>query len=64
MTRYWAVAGAILSFLLVGFLVAEAFDVPLLADPTPGLARGGFLGAILAVALLTLDAALRCPRAS
>ena len=61
MTRYWAVAGAVLAFLLVGFLVAEAFDVPLLTDPTPGLARGGVLGAMLAVALLTVDAVLPVP---
>jgi hypothetical protein len=34
--RYLAVAGTVLAFLLTGFLVAEAFDLPLLADPTPG----------------------------
>jgi hypothetical protein len=61
MTRYWAVWGAILAFLLVGFLVAEALDVPLLADPIPWLTRGGLLGAILAVALLTVDAVLPVP---
>ena len=61
MTRYWAVAGTVLAFLLVGFLVAEAFDFPLLTDPTPWLARGGVLGAILAVALLTVDAVLPVP---
>lgn len=61
MTRYWAVAGTVLGLLLVGFLVAEAFDIPLLADPTPRLGRGGLPGALLAVALLTLDAVLPVP---
>jgi uncharacterized membrane protein YdjX (TVP38/TMEM64 family) len=61
MTRYWAVAGTVLAFLLVGFLVAEAFDFPLLADPTPRLARGGVPGALLTVALLTVDAVLPVP---
>jgi uncharacterized membrane protein YdjX (TVP38/TMEM64 family) len=61
MTRYWAVAGTVLAFLLVGFLVAEAFDFPVLVDPTPGLAGGGVLGAILVVALLTVDAVLPMP---
>jgi uncharacterized membrane protein YdjX (TVP38/TMEM64 family) len=61
MRRYWAVAGTVLAFLLVGFLVAEAFDFPLLVDPTPRLAGGGVLGAILAVALITVDAVLPVP---
>lgn len=61
MTRYWAVAAMVLALLLVGFLVAEAFDLPLLTDPTPELARGGVPGAILTVALLTVDAALPVP---
>ena len=61
MTRYWAVSGAILAFLLVGFLVAEALDVPLLADPIPWLTGGGLPGAILTVVLLTVDALLPVP---
>jgi uncharacterized membrane protein YdjX (TVP38/TMEM64 family) len=61
MARYWAVAGTVLAFLLVGFLVAEAFDLPLLADPTARLARGGVAGALLAVAVLTADAVLPVP---
>lgn len=61
MTRYWTVAGTVLGLLLVGFLVAEAFDIPLLADPTRRLGQGGMVGAILVVALLTLDAVLPVP---
>jgi uncharacterized membrane protein YdjX (TVP38/TMEM64 family) len=61
MARYWAVAGTVLAFLLVGFLVAEAFDLPVLADPTARLAQGGVAGALLAVALLTADAVLPVP---
>jgi hypothetical protein len=44
MTRYWAVAGTVLAFLLAGFLLAEAFDLPLLSDPTSQLAQGGGVG--------------------
>jgi uncharacterized membrane protein YdjX (TVP38/TMEM64 family) len=61
MTRYLAVAATVLALLLVGFLVAEAFDLPLLTDPTPELAQGGVPGAILAVALLAADAVLPVP---
>lgn len=59
--RYWAVAATVLAFLLVGFLVAEACNIPLFADPTPRLAHGGMLGAMLAVGLLTVDALLPVP---
>jgi uncharacterized membrane protein YdjX (TVP38/TMEM64 family) len=61
MARYWAVAATVLALLLVGFLVAEALDLSLLADPTARLARGGVPGAILTVALLTVDAVLPMP---
>jgi uncharacterized membrane protein YdjX (TVP38/TMEM64 family) len=61
MARFWAVAATVLVFLLAGFLVAEAFDIPLFADPTPRLAYGGVLGAMLAVGLLTVDAVLPVP---
>ena len=61
MTRYLAVVATVLALLLVGFLVAEAFDLPLLTDPTPGLARGGVPGAGLTVALLAADAVLPLP---
>ena len=61
MKQYWAIAGTVLAVLLAGFLVAEAVDFPLLADPTARLTRGGVLGAIFAVALLTVDAVLPVP---
>jgi uncharacterized membrane protein YdjX (TVP38/TMEM64 family) len=61
MTRYLAVVATVVALLLVGFLVAEALDLPLLTDPTPGLARGGVAGAILTVALLAIDAVLPVP---
>jgi uncharacterized membrane protein YdjX (TVP38/TMEM64 family) len=61
MTRYWAIVGTVLAVLLAGFLVAEAVGFPLLTDPTARLTRGGVLGAILAVALLTVDAVLPVP---
>jgi uncharacterized membrane protein YdjX (TVP38/TMEM64 family) len=61
MMRYWTVAGTVLGLLLVGFLVGEALDISPLADPTHRLGQGGMVGAILAVALLTLDAVLPVP---
>lgn len=61
MTRYWGVAGAVLVFLLAGFLIMESFDLPLLNDPTPGLAQAGPLAALLAVALLAGDGVLPVP---
>jgi uncharacterized membrane protein YdjX (TVP38/TMEM64 family) len=61
MRRYWAVAGTVLGLLLLGFLVGEALDIPLLADPTHRLGQGGMVGAILVVALLSLDAVLPVP---
>jgi len=63
MRRYWAVAGTVLGLLLLGFLVGEALDIPLLADPTHRLGQGGMVSAILVVALLTLDAVLPVPQA-
>ena len=61
MTRYLGIVGGILGFLLAGFLVAEAFELPVLSAPGSALAQGGATAAILAVALLIADAVLPVP---
>lgn len=52
--------GMLVLFLLLFFLV-EALGVPLLADPTPWLNRGGAWAAALGVALLVGDVLLPVP---
>jgi uncharacterized membrane protein YdjX (TVP38/TMEM64 family) len=48
-------------FLLAGFLVVEAFELPVLSAPGSALAQGGATAAVLAVALLIADAVLPVP---
>ncbi|MDP8924305.1 MAG: VTT domain-containing protein [Chloroflexota bacterium] len=59
--RYWTVAGLVLVGLLVLFLVVEALEVPLLADPSPWLERGGPVAALVGTFLLTIDVLLPVP---
>jgi uncharacterized membrane protein YdjX (TVP38/TMEM64 family) len=55
LSRYWALAGGLVSFFLTGYLLAEAFDVGFLTDPA---LETGVAGAVLGVALLVADAFL------
>jgi uncharacterized membrane protein YdjX (TVP38/TMEM64 family) len=59
--RYGAISGLLLLLLLLLFLLVEALDVPLLADPSPWLARGGAFAALVGVGLLVADVALPVP---
>jgi uncharacterized membrane protein YdjX (TVP38/TMEM64 family) len=59
--RYLAIFGAILALFLLLFLAIEALGVPLLDDPTPWLAQGGLLAALLGVGLLLVDVVLPVP---
>jgi uncharacterized membrane protein YdjX (TVP38/TMEM64 family) len=51
----------VLFILLASFIGVEAFDVPLLRNPTPQLVHAGSLAGLLAVALLAADALLPVP---
>jgi uncharacterized membrane protein YdjX (TVP38/TMEM64 family) len=59
--RYWTLAGTILALLLTAYLVVEALDVELLADPRPRLHQGGLTGAALGVGLLVADQLVPVP---
>jgi uncharacterized membrane protein YdjX (TVP38/TMEM64 family) len=61
MERYWAFVSAILSFLLLIFLLVEAMDVPLLTDPSPSLGSGDMLAGLVGVGLLVADVVLPVP---
>ena len=58
MRRYGALVAALLALFLTAYLLVEALDVPVLADPAPSLERGGAAGAVIGVALLVADAVL------
>ena len=59
--RYWTVAGIVLVGLLVLFLLVEALGIPILADPSPWLERGGPFAALVGTSLLTIDVLLPVP---
>jgi uncharacterized membrane protein YdjX (TVP38/TMEM64 family) len=59
--RYPAVAVAVFALFLALFLIAQAWDVSLLVDPTPQLRRASVPAAFLGVGLLLTDAALPVP---
>lgn len=61
MKRYLLVMGGMLALFLLLFFLVEALGVPLLADPTPWLNRGGAWAAALSVALLVADVLLPVP---
>jgi uncharacterized membrane protein YdjX (TVP38/TMEM64 family) len=61
MKRYCAIAGGIVAFLLVLFLLVEVIGVPLLKDPSPWLDGGGTLTALLGTGLLVADVILPVP---
>jgi hypothetical protein len=59
--RYWALAATIFALLLTAYLLVEALDVALLADPRPQLRDGGLTGAALGVGLLVADQLIPVP---
>lgn len=61
LTRYFLLVGGTLALLLVAFLVATAFSVAMLDDPTPWLARGDALDGAIGTALLIVDVVLPVP---
>ncbi len=61
MKRYWMLAGAMLAFFLLLFLLVEWLQVPLLADPSRWLERGGVIVGLLGVGLLIADVVLPVP---
>jgi uncharacterized membrane protein YdjX (TVP38/TMEM64 family) len=61
MRRYAVVYAGLLGAMLALFLLAEAFDVPLLADPEPLGGRRGALAGLTGVALLVVDVVLPVP---
>ena len=61
MARYWALAATIFALLLTAYLLVEALDVALLADPRPQLRDGGLTGAALGVGLLVADQLIPVP---
>ena len=58
MKRYAALAGALLALFLTAYLLVEALEIAVLADPAPSLQRRGLAGAVVGVALLVADAVL------
>ena len=58
---YPAVAAAVFALFLALFLIARAWNVPVLADPTPQLRQAGVPAAFLGVGLLLVDALLPVP---
>ncbi|HVF90944.1 MAG TPA: VTT domain-containing protein [Blastocatellia bacterium] len=61
MKRYLILTGIMASFFLVLFLLAEAFQVPLLTDPSRWMEGGGATAALVGVGLLVADVALPVP---
>jgi uncharacterized membrane protein YdjX (TVP38/TMEM64 family) len=63
MTLKWypVVAATVLASFLALFLIARAWDVSVLTDPTPQLRQAGAPAAFLGVGLLLVDAALPVP---
>jgi uncharacterized membrane protein YdjX (TVP38/TMEM64 family) len=61
MQRYWTVSGLLIVILLAIVLLLEALRLPVLADPSPWLERGGAVAAGVGVALLVADVALPVP---
>jgi uncharacterized membrane protein YdjX (TVP38/TMEM64 family) len=61
MKRYTVMVSAIFALLLVGFLLVEMMDVPLLKDPSPWLGCTGTLTALLGTGLLVADVVMPVP---
>jgi uncharacterized membrane protein YdjX (TVP38/TMEM64 family) len=61
MKRYWLLTVLMMVLFLVLFGIAEWLQVPLLTDPGPLLAEGGWIAAAVGVGLLVVDVALPVP---
>ena len=61
MKRYWLLTGVMMASFLVLFGLAEWLHVPLLTNPDPWLAKGGWVAAALGVGLLVADVLLPVP---
>jgi uncharacterized membrane protein YdjX (TVP38/TMEM64 family) len=59
--RYALLTVAMAGLFLALFGVVEALGVPLLTDPGPWLARGGWIAAVVGVGLLIVDVVLPVP---
>lgn len=61
MKRYWLLTGSMMALFLVLFGIAEWLRVPILTDPGPLLARGGWIAAAAGIGLLVADVVLPVP---
>jgi 3-dehydroquinate synthase len=61
MKRYWMLTGWMMLLFLVLFGIAEWLRVPILTDPGPLLAKGGWIAAVAGVGLLVADVVLPIP---
>jgi uncharacterized membrane protein YdjX (TVP38/TMEM64 family) len=61
MKRYWLLTGVMMASFLALFGLAEWLHVPLLTNPDPWLAKGGWIAAALGVGLLVVDVLLPVP---
>ncbi|HKI02524.1 MAG TPA: VTT domain-containing protein [Thermoanaerobaculia bacterium] len=61
MKRYWLLTGVMMASFLALFGLAEWLHVPLLTNPDPWLARGGWIAAAVGVGLLVADVLLPVP---
>lgn len=58
---YAAAAIGLAGFFLIGFVIVEQLQIPVLTDPRPGLSGGGWAPGTLGVALLIADVVLPVP---
>ncbi len=58
MKRYFALLGFISVFFLAVYGIAEAFNVPVITDPSPHMRTGGVIAALIGVLLLVADVIL------
>lgn len=61
MKRYWLLTALMMVLFLVLFGIAEWLHIPILTDPGPLLAEGGWIAAAVGVGLLVVDVALPVP---
>lgn len=61
MKRFWIVAAAVATFVLVSFLLVEALGISLLVDPSNRIQDGGMGAALLGGGLLLADVLLPIP---